>query len=192
MRWLPSELGSRHVLINQSAFRATYFEQDKPPLTMRIVVGKKSNQTNFFTDEIERVEYNPYWGVPLSIIVNEMMPKLSRDPSYLDRLGYEVTTASGRRVSSYDVDWYAVATKKGVDQRATAAGPGKCPWCSEDPVSQQACHLHARHAAEALVSAGPPRVQPWLCQVASAARNGSSRARQVNRARQPAHSGRRE
>ena len=112
MRWLPSELGSRHVLINQSSFRATYFEQGKPPLTMRVVVGKKSNQTNFFTDEIERVEYNPYWGVPLSIIVNEMMPKLSRDPSYLDRLGYEVTTASGRHVSSYDVDWYAVATKR--------------------------------------------------------------------------------
>ena len=40
------------------------------------------------------------------------MPKLSRDPSYLDRLGYEVTTASGRHVSSYDVDWYAVATKR--------------------------------------------------------------------------------
>ncbi len=112
LRWLPSKLGSRHVFINQPAFRATYFEENKPPLTMRVVVGKKSNQTNFFTDEIERVEYNPYWGVPLSIIVNEMMPKLSRDPSYLDRLGYEVTTVSGRRVSSYDVDWYAVATKQ--------------------------------------------------------------------------------
>jgi murein L,D-transpeptidase YcbB/YkuD len=79
---------------------------------MRIVVGQKSNQTAFFADRIEKVEYNPYWGVPESIIVNEMVPKLYNDPSYLDRLGYEVTTQSGRRVSSSSVDWYGVATRR--------------------------------------------------------------------------------
>jgi murein L,D-transpeptidase YcbB/YkuD len=59
-------------------------------------------------DKIETVEFNPYWGVPRSIIVNEMLPKLYADPSYLDRLGYEVSTASGRKVSSSSVDWYNV------------------------------------------------------------------------------------
>ncbi len=110
-RWLPSELGERYVLVNQPAFTAGFHRSDRAPLTMRVVVGKKSNQTSFFTDKIETVEYNPYWGVPLSIIVNEMMPKLDQDPTYLDRIGYEVTTASGKRVSSASVDWYAVATK---------------------------------------------------------------------------------
>lgn len=78
---------------------------------MRAVVGQKSNQTSFFIDQIETVEYNPYWGVPYSIIVNEMIPHLYKDRSYLDRLGYEVTTASGRHVSSTAVNWYGVATK---------------------------------------------------------------------------------
>jgi murein L,D-transpeptidase YcbB/YkuD len=112
LRWLPENLGQRYVFINQPAFAATYVDAGRPPLRMKAVVGKKSNQTSFFVDEIETVEYNPYWGVPLSIIVNEMLPKLSRDPSYLDRLGYEVSTVSGRRVSSYNVDWYAVAEKQ--------------------------------------------------------------------------------
>jgi murein L,D-transpeptidase YcbB/YkuD len=112
LRWLPQNLGQRYVFINQPAFTATYVEAGRQPLRMKAVVGKKSNQTSFFVDEIETVEYNPYWGVPLSIIVNEMLPKLSRDPSYLDRLGYEVSTVSGRRVSSYNVDWYAVAKKQ--------------------------------------------------------------------------------
>lgn len=111
-RWLPHELGERRVFINQPAFTATYREPGKDPLSMRVVVGKRSNQTNFFYDEIEVVEYNPYWGVPYSIIVNEMMPKLAKDPTYLDRSGYEVTTVSGRKVSSASVDWYSVATKK--------------------------------------------------------------------------------
>ena len=112
LRWLPEEFGRRHVFINQPGFVATYREEGKDPLSMRVVVGKKSNQTNFFHDVIETVEFNPYWGVPLSIIVNEMMPKLSRDPYYLDKLGYEVTTVSGRRMSSASVDWYGVATKQ--------------------------------------------------------------------------------
>ncbi|MBA5778643.1 L,D-transpeptidase family protein [Stappia sp. F7233] len=112
LRWLPRQLGERHVFINQPAFTATYLEDGKEPLSMRAVVGQKSNQTYFFTDKVEIVEYNPYWGVPYSIIVNEMLPKLNQDPYYLDRLGYEVTTANGRPISSASVDWHSVAAKK--------------------------------------------------------------------------------
>lgn len=111
-RWLPQELGDRKVFINQPAFTATYTQTGRDPLAMRVVVGKKSNQTNFFYDTIETVEFNPYWGVPYSIIVNEMMPKLNEDPGYLDRIGYEVTTVNGQRVSSASVDWHSVATRQ--------------------------------------------------------------------------------
>lgn len=117
LRWLPRNLGSRHVFINQPAFRAAFVKNGKEDISMRVVVGKKSNQTNFFHDEIETVEYNPYWGVPRSIIVNEMLPKLRRDPSYLDRLGYELTDRRGRRVSSRSVNWYSVGTNVPVDVR---------------------------------------------------------------------------
>ncbi len=112
LRWLPRRLGDRYVIINQPAFTASFVNQGRKSLSMRVVIGKKSNQTYFFTDRIETVEYNPYWGVPLSIIVNEMLPKLNADPSYLDRIGYEVTTVSGKRVSSSSVDWYSVASRK--------------------------------------------------------------------------------
>ncbi|OWK23836.1 hypothetical protein AJ87_30685 [Rhizobium yanglingense] len=67
-----------------------YHNDNKEQLSMRVVVGQKSNQTYFFQDEIETVEFNPFWGVPQSIIINEMLPKLRADPNYLDRLGYEV------------------------------------------------------------------------------------------------------
>lgn len=105
LRWHPSRLGSTRVMINAASFTASYIEDGLEILEMRAVVGTRSNQTSFFHDEIEYVEFNPYWGVPRSIIVNEMLPKLRRDPSYLDRAGYEVTTSSGRRVSSSSVNW---------------------------------------------------------------------------------------
>jgi murein L,D-transpeptidase YcbB/YkuD len=103
-RWLPADLGSRYVFINQPAFMAYYHDQGAEQFSMRVVVGSKANQTYFFEDEIQTVEFNPYWGVPQSIIINEMLPKLRSDPGYLDRLGYQVEVG-GRAVSSYDVNW---------------------------------------------------------------------------------------
>src|SRR5690606_27630343 len=105
IRWLPSQLGATRVFINQPSFTASYFEDNVEKLTTRTVIGRSTNQTSFFMDEIEQVDFNPYWGVPQSIIVNEMLPRLLKDPGYLDRSGYEVTDAKGRRVSSASVDW---------------------------------------------------------------------------------------
>jgi murein L,D-transpeptidase YcbB/YkuD len=115
-RWLPGVLAARRVFINQPAYTATYFNEGKSDLSMRVVVGKSSNQTNFFDDEIELVEFNPYWGVPQSIIFNEMVPKLRADPSYLDRLGYEVT-AGGKRVSSSNINWSTVGRSSNIGVR---------------------------------------------------------------------------
>ena len=108
LRWHPDRFGSRHVFINQPEFRARYVVDGKERLGMNVVVGKQANQTNFFHDEIEYVEFNPYWGVPLSIKQNEFLPKLRNDPSWLDRQGYEMTDGRGRRVKSVNVNWWGV------------------------------------------------------------------------------------
>jgi murein L,D-transpeptidase YcbB/YkuD len=105
LRWMPSDLGATHVFINQPAFTASYIEDGQEKLKTRTVIGKTSNQTSFFYDEIDRVEYNPYWGVPQSIIVNEMLPRLRSDPGYLDRSGYEVTDSKGKRIPSSAINW---------------------------------------------------------------------------------------
>ncbi|PZU83335.1 MAG: peptidoglycan-binding protein [Shinella sp.] len=118
VRWLPADFGQRYVFINQPAYMAYYYNEGREQLSMRVVVGSKSNQTYFFQDMIQTVEFNPYWGVPKSIIVNEMLPKLRQDPSYLDRLGYQVSY-NGRTVSSTAVDWN---TTHSVDVRQPPGG----------------------------------------------------------------------
>lgn len=108
LRWHPDQFGKRHVFINQPEYRARYIENGNEALSMRVVVGKKANQTNFFYDEIEKVVYNPYWGVPRSIIVNEFLPKSLGNPGYLDQRGYEVQRFNGKKISSSSIDWYNV------------------------------------------------------------------------------------
>ncbi len=114
-RWLPGDLGQRYVFINQPAFRVYYHEHGAEQFSMRVVVGAKAHQTFFFQDEIETVEFNPYWGVPQSIIVNEMLPHLRQDPSYLDRMGYEVAV-NGKAVPSSSVNWYGSTQNVSVRQ----------------------------------------------------------------------------
>jgi murein L,D-transpeptidase YcbB/YkuD len=107
LRWLPSDLGSPRVFINQPAFTASYIDNGEEKLKTRVVVGRTTNQTAFFYDQIKQVDFHPYWGVPQSIIVNEMLPRLRNDPGYLDRAGYEVTDSRGKRIPSSAVNWGA-------------------------------------------------------------------------------------
>ncbi|TSE13833.1 murein L,D-transpeptidase [Mesorhizobium intechi] len=107
LRWLPSDLGSPRVFINQPAFTASYIDNGEEKLKTRVVVGRVTNQTAFFYDQIKQVDFHPYWGVPQSIIVNEMLPRLRSDPGYLDRAGYEVTDSRGKRIPSSAVNWGA-------------------------------------------------------------------------------------
>lgn len=110
LRWLPRNFGQRHVFINQPAYQASYMVDDKAQLSMRAIVGKPSNQTYFFYDQIEIVELNPYWNVPYSILVNQKLGKIRDNPGYLTANGYEVVTARGV-TDPYSVDWYSGAPK---------------------------------------------------------------------------------
>lgn len=104
LRWLPDDLGSRYVFINQPAFKAYYHDNDQMVLSMKAVIGQTGHQTNFFKGTIQSVEFNPDWIVPRSIIENEMLPRLRRNSAYLDQAGYQVEVG-GKRTRSADVDW---------------------------------------------------------------------------------------
>lgn len=111
LRWLPHDFGSRYVMVNQPSYRAEYFEDGKEKLAMNVVIGSPTHQTYFFYNKVQTVVFNPSWGVPRSIILNEMLPKVMRDTSYLDRNGYEVYVG-GKKVSASAVNWSAVAAGK--------------------------------------------------------------------------------
>ncbi|PLU38943.1 peptidoglycan-binding protein [Sinorhizobium medicae] len=167
-RWLPDGLGDRYVFINQPAFTASYTEQGAEQFSMRVVVGSKANQTYFFQDEIQTVEVNPYWGVPQSIIVNEMLPKLRSDPGYLDRMGYQVEVG-GRVVSSTAVNWYGSTNSIAVRQPPSSDNalgelkilfPNAHAIYMHDTPSKR--FFKRRYAVEELFQARSAGSQPWL------------------------------
>ncbi len=106
MRWMPRDFGDRYVLVNQPAFELRVYDDGEVIHTARVVVGKPRNQTPAFSDTIRIVEFNPYWNVPQSIAVKEMLPQLRRDPGYLARQGYQVLNSNGHVINSRSVNWW--------------------------------------------------------------------------------------
>jgi murein L,D-transpeptidase YcbB/YkuD len=107
LRWLPRYLGKRYVFVNQAAFQLRMVDEGREIWRTKVIVGKPNTQTVAFSDKMETVIFNPSWGVPASIMKNEMIPKLLRDPDYLDRLGYRIVIpGSNKVIQSSWVDWW--------------------------------------------------------------------------------------
>ena len=104
-RWLPDDLGSRHFIVNVPQFHVIARENGAPALEMRVVVGKRGNETPLFADEMEVVVFSPYWNIPETIATDETAPALARDPDYLARNNMEIVDAEGNVVSPDAIPW---------------------------------------------------------------------------------------
>ncbi len=61
------------------------YRDNRPVFTSRVVVGEIDKQTPELQTSITSVLFNPSWYVPRSIVTQEILPKLARDPNYLTR-----------------------------------------------------------------------------------------------------------
>ncbi len=83
-RWMPRELGERHILINVPSYTLTMMNGDQRIVDMPVVVGSKKHNTPIFSKGAEFVEVAPTWTVPASITNNELIPLELKKPGYLE------------------------------------------------------------------------------------------------------------
>lgn len=90
-RWIDPELSNakEYVAVNIPSFRLHYFRDGNPFFTSRVVVGKQLNATVVFSGEISYLAFAPYWNVPRSILIKEILPAIKRDPNYLSKNNME-------------------------------------------------------------------------------------------------------
>ena len=107
-RWAPRDLGDRYVLVNVPSYMLQVMEGDTPALSMRVIVGQPGTQTPLFSDEMTYVVFSPYWNIPTNILRDETIPRMARDPGFLERNNIEVVGTSGSDGESFDptsIDW---------------------------------------------------------------------------------------
>jgi L,D-transpeptidase YcbB len=97
-RWLPRDLGGSYVAINIPDYTLKVVNGGRPVWGTRVVVGKPETQTPLLSAEIDNILLNPTWHVPESIIYNEYLPALQRDPRILQRMGLVLEKAPDGKV----------------------------------------------------------------------------------------------
>ena len=140
-RWMPRNLGQDYILVNVPEFKVRVFRHGQKVHEARVVVGKATNQTPIFSGELQYLVVNPYWHVPESIKVKEMLPEIQADPAgYFSRHGYEVTW-DGQLIDPTRVIWDENAVKavgiRQVPGEANALGHIKFMF-----PNQHAVYLH--------------------------------------------------
>jgi murein L,D-transpeptidase YcbB/YkuD len=104
-RWVLHELQGDFVLVDVAGFDVTYFRNDEPIWTSKVIVGRPYRETPIFKSLITYVVFNPTWTVPPTILVKDKLPVLKRDPGYLKRNHIRVVDVNGRDVDPSSVDW---------------------------------------------------------------------------------------
>lgn len=96
LRWL-APLQGRFIAINIPSFQlwAVDGASAGPPVAMGVIVGRALNtRTPVLQGEIRHLIFRPYWNVPRSILLKELLPALRADPARLQKDALEIVRGS--------------------------------------------------------------------------------------------------
>ncbi|MDE3174183.1 MAG: L,D-transpeptidase family protein [Gemmatimonadota bacterium] len=103
LRQEPPVPSGPFVVVNVPAFHLFAYDGNPddttPALDSRVIVGQAvKRETPSMMPQLRLLDFWPYWDVPRSIVVNEMLPSMLRDSLYLRRENMEMVTPSGSAV----------------------------------------------------------------------------------------------
>jgi L,D-transpeptidase YcbB len=97
LRWVPVEIEKDYLLVNIPEFKLHVFENKKQIWETKVVVGKTARRTSIFKGNISTIVLNPYWGIPTSIVKDEIIPNINRNPNYLANNNMEIIDGNYRQ-----------------------------------------------------------------------------------------------
>jgi murein L,D-transpeptidase YcbB/YkuD len=129
-RWMPESLGEFYVWDSVPEQYTRVYDHGKMVLQERIVVGKPATPTPTFSAPMQFITFNPEWGVPEGIKVNEIAPRLKSgggggafflfggnaggggSSETLQRMGGLRVSLNGKPVDPDSVNWSSVDIRR--------------------------------------------------------------------------------
>lgn len=105
-RWMP-DLGNYYIQSNIPEYQFRVVRDGKEIHSERLIVGKVENQTPLFSETMKLVVFQPFWNVPNSIKVKELLPQLARNRGALAKAGLKANYGN-REVDPTTVDFSVV------------------------------------------------------------------------------------
>lgn len=112
-RWLPADLGSRHIAVNVANFSLSVVDNGKEALAMKVVAGRKYRKTPVFSSTMTTIVLNPDWSVPVKIARMDILEHIREEPDYLTKHGFKVYSSYEEDAVEIDpstIDWLQVSS----------------------------------------------------------------------------------
>jgi len=121
LRWLSEPQQGPFILVNIPAFQLWAYDTEQSHndlLTMRVIVGKAKNrikanedeskktalQTPIFSADLSYLVFSPYWNIPESILTQEILPLLEKNPDYLQKNNMEIVSRFAHDAPVYAIN----------------------------------------------------------------------------------------
>lgn len=105
LRSMSGFLGDRFVMVNVPGAEIETIEGDMVHSRHQAVVGKIDRQTPLLNSKIVLIKFNPFWTVPRSIIIKDLIPQMQKDTGYLDRQKIRVYDQKGNPLDWQNINW---------------------------------------------------------------------------------------
>lgn len=108
MRHMPRDFPDRYALVNIASAAIKVFEGGRGIYHAPVIVGRTDRKTPFIESAIRSVIFNPSWHVPAKIAREDILPKLRKDPHYLEKMGFAIKSSDDEDPYGTQVDWDAI------------------------------------------------------------------------------------
>jgi murein L,D-transpeptidase YcbB/YkuD len=105
-RWLPGNLGDRHIRVNIADYRLEAHEGSHVALTHDVIVGRNHRKTPVFSENMTYCVLNPWWETPSRLARLDKLPVFKKSPWAVDKLGFQVLDQNGNILNTGQIDWH--------------------------------------------------------------------------------------
>lgn len=113
-RQLPEPMPERYIFVNLPEYLLTVHDSDSVAMVSKVVVGGPKTRTPELNSEVYEFITMPYWTVPNSIIIKEMLRRIIANPDYLKKNDYVVLNGKGETMDPHKISWSKYVGKKGI------------------------------------------------------------------------------
>ncbi len=104
-RWILHDLPPTFLIVDIAGYKLSYYFQGKLTWETRVVVGLPYHTTPTFSSAIQYLVINPTWTIPRSIVDRETLPKIQKDPGYMQKHMLSVIDYQGNKINPATINW---------------------------------------------------------------------------------------
>jgi murein L,D-transpeptidase YcbB/YkuD len=105
LRWIEQDTDDELIAVNIASFRLFYVKGQNIVWTTRVIVGTPYRSTPVFRSLMTYVEFNPGWTIPPTILREDTLPAIRKNPDYLASRNILVFDHNNHEIDPATIDW---------------------------------------------------------------------------------------